>query len=415
MPIPMARATVAQRTQLALETTYGVQPTPATKWKRLPTLAFKPRPNAEAVAYREQGRKFASTVVPNREWSSGTFEGAATYSELPFIFASLFGATAPSGPLDSSAYTWTMAPSNDNPDAPATYQMQHGDTGNQGIQVGGLAVTDATLDISRTEVKLSGSYLALPWLSGNPLAVTSGGSGATATAIITGDAVSGFGSIVGGSGYSTPPQVLLTGGGGSGATAKATVTAGAVTGITLINGGSGYTGPPTVTLVSGAVVNVENVPITPGSVTVYMDPTFGAIGSTKLARFISAQVQMTGRWGPDWVVDASQPAYPDLVELVPASSVTLKMQADSQGMSLFSKYRKGSLAYLRITTGSNGPAFSAASHYKMELDLPFQVDDLQELSDEGGVYAIAFRLAPIADDTAGFPMQMTVVSQQVEI
>jgi hypothetical protein len=411
----MARATVAQRTQLALETSYGVQVTPATHWKRLPTLAFKPRPNAEAMAYREQGRKFASTVIPNREWSSGTFEGAATYSELPFIYASLLGATTPSGPNGDGAYTWTMAPSNDNPDAPATYQMQHGDTGNQGIQVGGLAVTDTTLDISRTEVKLSGSYLALPWLVGNPLAVTSGGSGATAVAIITGDAVSGFGSIVGGSGYTAPPQVLLTGGGGSGATAVATISAGAVTGITLINGGSGYTGPPTVTIVSGQVTNVEDVPITPGSISVYMDPTYVAIGSTKLTRFISFQHQLTGRWGPDWVVDAAQPAFPDLVELVPGGNATLKLQADSQGMSLFSKYRKGSLTYLRVTTGAYGPLIAGTSRYKMELDLPFQVDDLQELTDEGGVYGIAFRLVPIADDTSGFPLQFTVITQGHEL
>jgi FtsP/CotA-like multicopper oxidase with cupredoxin domain len=52
----------------------------------------------------------------------------------------------------------------------------------------------------------------------------------------------------GGSGYTSAPNVTITGGGGTGATALATVTGGAVTGITLTNVGSGYTSTPTVTI-----------------------------------------------------------------------------------------------------------------------------------------------------------------------
>lgn len=50
----------------------------------------------------------------------------------------------------------------------------------------------------------------------------------------------------GGTGYTTAPTVALTGGGGTGATATAQVSGGVVTGITITNPGSGYTSAPTV-------------------------------------------------------------------------------------------------------------------------------------------------------------------------
>ena len=48
--------------------------------------------------------------------------------------------------------------------------------------------------------------------------------------------------------YSTPPTVTFTGGGGSGASAIAVVSGGVLTGINVVSGGTGYTSPPIVTI-----------------------------------------------------------------------------------------------------------------------------------------------------------------------
>ncbi|AOO15795.1 neck protein [Cyanophage S-RIM12_W1_24_0910] len=74
---------------------------------------------------------------------------------------------------------------------------------------------------------------------------------ATATAAITGDAVSSFTITDGGEHYKTalPPTVTITGGGGSGATGTAVVSAtGIVSSITVSSGGTGYTSAPSVTI-----------------------------------------------------------------------------------------------------------------------------------------------------------------------
>lgn len=342
MPVTMARATIAQRTQLVLETTYGVLPaSPA--WQRLPTLAIKPKPNLEAVAYREQGRKFASVVVPNREWSSATFDGALTFSELPFIYASLFSPPSPNPPAAgaSGERSWTMKPSNDTPDTPATYTMQHGDTSANGIQVGGLVVTDATMEITRQACKLSGTMIGLPWTTAQTLAVNGSPVGATVT-------------------------------------------------------------------------DVENIPVQPGYLSVYLDPTFGAIGTTKLTRFLSLHFAVTGRWHPEWVLDNALGSYLQLVEGTPSATITVKMEADAAAMALFAQYRAGTIAYLQMRTGANAPAIGS-TYYALTLAVPVEVKNATEYSDEGGVYAIGFEFEPIADVTAGYPMQIITTSRQALI
>ena len=55
----------------------------------------------------------------------------------------------------------------------------------------------------------------------------------------------------GGSGYTSAPDVTISGGSGTGATATATVESGAVTGITITNNGYNYTSAPSVTFSGG--------------------------------------------------------------------------------------------------------------------------------------------------------------------
>jgi len=52
----------------------------------------------------------------------------------------------------------------------------------------------------------------------------------------------------GGSGYSSPPEVTISGGGGTGATATATLNVTSVSELTITNPGTGYTSNPTLTI-----------------------------------------------------------------------------------------------------------------------------------------------------------------------
>lgn len=80
------------------------------------------------------------------------------------------------------------------------------------------------------------------WSDGKDIAPKIASSGSLGVATVTS----------GGTGYTTAPTVALTGGGGTGATATATVSGGVVTGVTITNKGSGYTSAPAVSFTGGA-------------------------------------------------------------------------------------------------------------------------------------------------------------------
>jgi uncharacterized protein DUF2589 len=65
------------------------------------------------------------------------------------------------------------------------------------------------------------------------------------------DQVTAVNVTAGGTGYTTEPSVVFTGGGGTGATAVSAISAGVVTSVTITNLGSGYTTAPTVSFTGG--------------------------------------------------------------------------------------------------------------------------------------------------------------------
>lgn len=91
--------------------------------------------------------------------------------------------------------------------------------------------------------------------------VTNGGTGAAVTPTISGGAVTGFGSVTAGSGYTKPPIVQISGGGGRGATAVCTLSGSGVATVTLLTGGTGYTSVPVVTFITDDAITAATAKI----------------------------------------------------------------------------------------------------------------------------------------------------------
>ncbi len=108
-------------------------------------------------------------------------------------------------------------------------------------QCNNLTFGDATAHLA---MGTSSSILSV---YGNFTLASLAGSGATATATLTGDVVTSIDITAGGSGY-VSVVVAVSGGGGSGLTATAILSGGVITSVTINNGGSGYTSAPTINL-----------------------------------------------------------------------------------------------------------------------------------------------------------------------
>jgi uncharacterized repeat protein (TIGR01451 family) len=119
----------------------------------------------------------------------------------------------------------------------------------------------------------------LTGLDPTPFVSFFGGTGGTsATATVTSGAVSSIAVNTAGSGYTSAPQVIISGGGGNGATATATLSGATVGSITVINGGSGYTSAPTVSFAGGG--SPSALPIVSGNSITSFRLTSGGSGYT---------------------------------------------------------------------------------------------------------------------------------------
>ena len=120
----------------------------------------------------------------------------------------------------------------------ATVQEDGGVTPTATAVLSGGAITGISLS------NAGAGYTAAPSVT---VISQDGGQGATATATLSGAPVLTLNLANGGSNY-VNPAIVFTGGGGTGAQATVTVVAGVITAVNLLSGGTGYTSPPTVAI-----------------------------------------------------------------------------------------------------------------------------------------------------------------------
>jgi subtilase family serine protease len=111
-------------------------------------------------------------------------------------------------------------------------------------------------DVTVASSGVTGCVATTPSICNNsePNLITPTGSGATATAVVSGGAVTSISITSGGSGYTQAPYVLINDGGAySRATATTTVSGGVVTSISVTSGGSGYSSAPTITIAPNTI------------------------------------------------------------------------------------------------------------------------------------------------------------------
>jgi len=129
------------------------------------------------------------------------------------------------------------------------------------------------------------------------LKITNPGTGYTSQPTVTigqvtpggtaGGAIASIRIIAGGSNYTSAPTVGFTGGGGTGATATAVMTAGIVTSFNITNPGSGYTGQPTVTFTGGGGAGAQAYAVVNGVAAATLPTMPSGITGTTIENFQS--------------------------------------------------------------------------------------------------------------------------------
>lgn len=165
-----------------------------------------------------------------------------------------------------------------------------------------------------------------------------------------------------------------------------------------------------IIMTAAGVTSPPLIPILPTQVSVYLDDTAASLGTTKLTRMISGEFTLGSRFGPVWVLDAANPSFVNHVETEPDLSVTLTLQADTQGMDLLQTLRDGDTKFLRIEA-IGGSIGATAEPYRFTLDIAIKISDTGGFSDADGVYAIEFSGIGVHDGTWNKALEVVLVNE----
>jgi hypothetical protein len=109
--------------------------------------------------FRPIGQKFSSVIVPGKEWVEFDIEGVGSYTELPYLLASVLSYAAPTQIAATTAYKWVHEPLSRGADTVKTYTIEQGDAV-RAHRFTHAIVNELTLGISRDGVEIGGSGFA---------------------------------------------------------------------------------------------------------------------------------------------------------------------------------------------------------------------------------------------------------------
>ncbi|GIW06359.1 MAG: hypothetical protein KatS3mg060_1164 [Dehalococcoidia bacterium] len=160
-----------------------------------------------------------------------------------------------------------------------------------------------------------------------------------------------------------------------------------------------------ITLTSGAT-EVPLVPIMPHTLDGYLDPTHGALGTTKLLRLFSGELTVRSRWQAVWTVNSAAASFAAHYETEPEGRLTLLVEADAQGMAHLTQARGGATQFFRLR--AVGPQIETGQNHELTIDLAVKVSKLGSLQDEDGLFVCNVEFVIVHDAGWGRALQAVV-------
>jgi hypothetical protein len=183
-----------------------------------------------------------------------------------------------------------------------------------------------------------------------------------------------------------------------GAVTGAEITFNRTEGVTLSGSGFAQQYQDNIAL-TATPAEIEEAPILPTHLNVYVNDTFAAIGTTKLTRDFNAVWRCNDVVGQVWPINSANASYASDVEIVPTVQMELTAEADTAGMAFLTAARAGSTKYIRLEALSTVLAGAATAFYKLWIDGAFKVSAVGGFDDSDGVKVINWTLDAITDST----------------
>lgn len=150
---------------------------------------------------------------------------------------------------------------------------------------------------------------------------------------------------------------------------------------------------------------IEDKPILPTHLDVYLDSTSAGLGTTKLTRDFNAVWRCTDKWGAVWPINSTLGSYAAHVNQEPAIQIELTVAADTQGMVPLADARLGTTKYIRLAAiapgASYGFAGAVSATYHLIIDQACKVSNVDAFGDEEGLKTVTYTFDAIYDAAWG--------------
>lgn len=157
---------------------------------------------------------------------------------------------------------------------------------------------------------------------------------------------------------------------------------------------------------AGGPVEIDVEPVLAGQVSVYLDDTAGGLGTTKLLGEYAIDFSLTGRFEPEWVLDADRPSWKQHVLARPDHGVTLRLANDATSRAFMTAVRAGTRKFLRVE--AVGPEIESGQDFLFRLDAALDFNAVPSREAEGSASALSYGARLAHDATWGKGLQVLV-------
>jgi hypothetical protein len=182
----------------------------------------------------------------------------------------------------------------------------------------------------------------------------------------------------------------------------------------LVAGGNGFgqIWTPGITL-TGSPTALPNVPILPSTVDVFVDSTFGGLGTTKLTADFVANLNITNRWGQIWPINSAKTSWDDVTETEPTVTLDLSVENNAAGQAFITKMRASTLSYVRVKATS-AAFIETTIPWSLQYDFVGMVSAAPGTGDQNGLYVLTVQLRAFSNGTNP-PLTIAVTNTQTTL
>lgn len=162
---------------------------------------------------------------------------------------------------------------------------------------------------------------------------------------------------------------------------------------------------------TAAPTQIALAPVSGNEISLFIDPTFAALGTTQLTDASSAVITLPAKYKDKWVLDATRTSWKELVEIPMAPSITVIAEFNAQTRALYSAMVSNQLPAQYLRAIATGPAIAGGTaNNALQFDAALKVKSATERKDVDAIYGYEFVFEPVDDTAMNAPYIATITN-----